>query len=248
MMSMTHTEKGFTLVELAISLMIIGLLLGGVLKGDELIKNARITSTIKQVQDYTAALANFRTTYDAMPGDMLNPGTRLQNCTGTCATSGDANNVIDSSGYFSTMTYIGLSVNTEMLNAPTHLVKANMLSGRYSTKATAVTVMTTPMGASTAFTIKTTVSSTYNGHYLVLMSIAGTDTVSLMYSSTNYGVTPNQAALLDRKMDDGNGLQGDVQSIITTAPCQDSTTGAYQNSDTLGCTMVFKIGKFGVNQ
>ena len=41
-----HHEKAFTLVELAIVMTIIGLLIGGILKGQELLENARVTSTI----------------------------------------------------------------------------------------------------------------------------------------------------------------------------------------------------------
>lgn len=74
-------SAGFTLVELAISLMIIGLLIGGVLKGEELMDNARVTTTVKQVQSYRTAYTSFENAYGMLPGDMVSPTTRLPNCT-----------------------------------------------------------------------------------------------------------------------------------------------------------------------
>ncbi len=84
-MKRMKNEKGFTLVELAIVMAIIGLLIGGILKGQELMENARIASTVSQVKSYEAAVTTFRDTFNAMPGDMANAITRLPNCAGTCA-------------------------------------------------------------------------------------------------------------------------------------------------------------------
>ena len=74
-------ERGFTLVELAIVLIIIGLLIGGVLKGQELIGNAQITNVVTQVKSMDGAVSTFRETYGAFPGDMGNAETRIAGCT-----------------------------------------------------------------------------------------------------------------------------------------------------------------------
>ena len=75
-------EAGFTLVELAVVMIIIGLLIGGILKGQELIANAQITGTASSVKGIDAATTTFRDTYAAMPGDLTNASTRLPNLHG----------------------------------------------------------------------------------------------------------------------------------------------------------------------
>jgi prepilin-type N-terminal cleavage/methylation domain-containing protein len=86
-----RAEGGFTLVELAIVMIIIGLLIAGVLKGQELIGNARVTATVAQIKAIDAATSTFKDTYQDIPGDMINPGVRLPNCTNMCATVGNGN-------------------------------------------------------------------------------------------------------------------------------------------------------------
>src|SRR4029077_11826118 len=62
-------QSGFTLVEIAIVLVIIGLLLGGVLKGQELIYNQKVKSTYDMYRQYTAAMYGYQDRYKALPGD-----------------------------------------------------------------------------------------------------------------------------------------------------------------------------------
>ena len=79
-----RAQAGFTLVELAIVMIIIGLLIAGVLKGQALIQNAQVTSTVAQTKAIEAATTTFRDTYNALPGDMTTPNTKLPNCAATC--------------------------------------------------------------------------------------------------------------------------------------------------------------------
>lgn len=68
-----NKQKGFTLVEIAIVLVIIGLLLGGILKGQELINSARVRNMADQSSGIQAAYYGFIDRYRQVPGDMLGP-------------------------------------------------------------------------------------------------------------------------------------------------------------------------------
>jgi prepilin-type N-terminal cleavage/methylation domain-containing protein len=62
-------RKGFTLVELAIVLVIIGLLIGGILAAQSMIETARMNSAIRQIQQFDIAVSNFKATFQGLPGD-----------------------------------------------------------------------------------------------------------------------------------------------------------------------------------
>jgi len=68
-MQKVQTQKGFTLVEIAIVLVIIGLLLGGVLKGQELITNSKIKSVTQDFENITAAYYAYRDRKGEYPAD-----------------------------------------------------------------------------------------------------------------------------------------------------------------------------------
>lgn len=87
-----RAPRGFTLVELAIVMTVIGLLIGGILKGQEMIQNARATAVIAQMQSYQTAVINFRDAFSALPGDMRNAASRLPNCNNNCTPHADSSN------------------------------------------------------------------------------------------------------------------------------------------------------------
>lgn len=82
-------QQGFTLVEIAIVLVIVGLLLGGVLKGSEMIDNARVRNVIQDMDGLKAAVFAFQDRFQALPGDMNNAvavigGPNVVNCATNC--------------------------------------------------------------------------------------------------------------------------------------------------------------------
>lgn len=88
----TQNQKGFTLVEIAIVLVIIGLLLGGVLKGQELIKSSKIKATVGEVKSLQAAIYTFQDKYRYLPGDFNAATTTF---TGAAATMVDGDGAGD---------------------------------------------------------------------------------------------------------------------------------------------------------
>jgi prepilin-type N-terminal cleavage/methylation domain-containing protein len=62
-------QQGFTLVEIAIVLVIIGLLLGGALKGQEMIKSAKVKSQMQQMDAISAAYNTYLDKFGVVPGD-----------------------------------------------------------------------------------------------------------------------------------------------------------------------------------
>jgi len=83
--------NGFTLVEVAIVLVIIGLILGGVFKGQELIDSARVRSLATEVSGIRTAWYSFQERYRAIPGDFPNAGTQID----SAALPGNGNGRID---------------------------------------------------------------------------------------------------------------------------------------------------------
>jgi prepilin-type N-terminal cleavage/methylation domain-containing protein len=63
-------HKGFTILELSIVLVIVGLLVAGVLGGQEIIKAMKVNSVISKMNEVTAAANSFKLKYDSLPGDM----------------------------------------------------------------------------------------------------------------------------------------------------------------------------------
>ncbi len=98
---MNHVYKrngGFTLVEIAIVLVIIGLLLGGILKGQELVTNAKIKRMVNDINGITAAIYSYQDRYSALPGDDNSAAARWS---GLCGGNGNGNGVIEGTWYSS---------------------------------------------------------------------------------------------------------------------------------------------------
>jgi prepilin-type N-terminal cleavage/methylation domain-containing protein len=107
------TRGGFTLIEMSIVLVIIGLIVGGILLGQSLIQAAAVRATVSQIEKYNTATNTFREKFAYLPGDIpAGPAAQFgltvgSGCTGTLGLS-DGNGLIDSwdasSGYWSFQT------------------------------------------------------------------------------------------------------------------------------------------------
>ena len=120
---MKSHQKGFTLVEIAIVLVIIGLLLGGVLKGQELITQAKIKNIANDLNGMAAAIYGYQDRYKKFPGDDNGAAARWLN---PVATNGNGDGQI--AGEFNS------NAATESREFWQHLRLAGFVGGDSSTK------------------------------------------------------------------------------------------------------------------
>jgi prepilin-type N-terminal cleavage/methylation domain-containing protein len=88
-------SQGFTLMEMAIVLVIIGLLVGGVLVGQDLIVAAQTSGQIAQIEKYNQSVNAFRTKYLGLPGDLIYSTAKSLNYSVGAAGGGTAGTICD---------------------------------------------------------------------------------------------------------------------------------------------------------
>lgn len=123
--SLPARQSGFTLIEIAIVLVIIGLLLGGILKGQELITQGRIRNVANDFQSMTAAINLYQDRYRALPGDDAGAAARWT-ATGSTTTSGNGNGQIEGD-------YNSTDATTESRLFWQHLRLAGLVGGATTT-------------------------------------------------------------------------------------------------------------------
>ena len=122
MKSMKSQQSGFTLVEIAIVLVIIGLLLGGILKGQELINSAKVKNLITDMRNIQTQIYGYQDRFKQLPGDDVRVTTNLSGATlGTGGTSGN--------GQIEGAMFPAAASNEESAVFWQHLRLANLASG-----------------------------------------------------------------------------------------------------------------------
>ncbi len=188
-------QGGFTLIEIAIVLVIIGLLLGGVLKGQELINTARVRALNNTVDGVTAAWFSFQDRYRAFPGDYATAQSNI-NLPGA-PDGGDANGQVDSVA--------------EAGRIWVHLEAAGYITGGYSDDSITIaldeyasSVANSPDNGFGSGMVLSYGSEIYNGDG----STVATPAHELI---SGRGVPVEVLAELDRKVDDGAADSGAMQ-------------------------------------
>lgn len=190
-----NSQKGFTLIEIAIVLVIIGLLLGGVLKGQELITSARVRALNNSVDGITAAWFGFQDRYRAFPGDYADARSTVTLPGGLAG--GDGNGLVGKNA-------AGDSP-AERAYVWTHLQAAGFISGGYDGTAIAnaneygCSILTCPENGFGSGMMITHGTQNQDG---------GSDAHELI---TGQGIPVKVLAELDRKVDDGIADTGIMQ-------------------------------------
>ena len=131
---MPRQATGFTLVEMAIVVLIVGSLVALIVQGQELIRSARVRSLTAQQSAVSTAVLGFQDRYRAMPGDYAQASANLT-CTPTCI-NGNGNGLIEDVG-----------ATREYILVWTHLSSAGFLNASFS--ATSGTVAPSPGNTAT---------------------------------------------------------------------------------------------------
>ena len=247
-------NNGFTLIEISIVMVVIGLIVGGILVGRNLIETAQLKSLMSQVEKYKAAVLTFQMKYNALPGDMSNatnywpqdPLTCNQNYAGTIGytCNGDGDGHIGASS--SNDPNFG-SVFHETFLAWNHLSLAHLIEDPFPATGPYAQIYGSPgynipMMANTknpAYGIELMYSftgmignngqGTAGSHVFVLGMQPPMNTLFGAGSGTYGGraLTPNQAHYIDSKMDDGNPYSGAITGTwdYWTDSCGTSNSG-----------------------
>ncbi|MDH5764585.1 MAG: prepilin-type N-terminal cleavage/methylation domain-containing protein [Gammaproteobacteria bacterium] len=184
---MKKQQTGFTLIEIAIVLVIIGLLLGGVLKGQEMMNNAEIKRTVNDYNGIGAAIYSYLDRYGALPGDDPNAVARWGGTAPAGGTPGDG--VIEGA-------WNSVTATDESRLVWEHLRFAGLVNGAGNTSPLnpfggVIGVEDAQAGGTTAIA---------SGTVVCMDRVEGKD-----------------AEILDIQMDDGNGTTGDMMNAAASA-------------------------------
>jgi prepilin-type N-terminal cleavage/methylation domain-containing protein len=235
----TPNSAGFTLIELSIVLVIIGLIVGGVLVGRDLIHAASVRSQVGQIDKYNSAVNTFRAKYNAVPGDMIPAlaaiyGFPQLNNTSGAQGEGDGNGIIEDGDTINLNNCAGGN-NQNMFNGeiPTfwrHLSDANLVDGQFGTTGNAAlrTATCQITGIVTNISQSIPAAKIGRGIFVTIISGRGTNYYALyainkidgsgFYFMNSTGLSPIEGQNIDSKIDDGQPETGRVLALGLAAP------------------------------
>ncbi len=191
--SMVRKQQGFTLIEIAIVLLIIGLLLGGIMKGQSMINSARVRSIANDLSGIEAAWISFQDRYRALPGDFPRASTHIV----AGAVDGDSNAKVD------TVVEAGAVWQ--------HLAGAGFIAGNFD--GAAVTALT-----DSDCVEATCPSNPFNGFYKITNSNNALGQANPSHELTTGRNIPVEVMYeLDLKIDDGIPNTGRLRAFESTA-------------------------------
>lgn len=206
MKKMNAKRAGFTLVELSIVLVIIGLIIGGVLTGRQIIENAEITNAINSVQAYQAQFQTYVQNYGALPGDDSNASTRFSTLSTTGGGNGNGNGTLEG-------TFDDVTSNSK---AETRLVWADL-------RAAGLVKNQVSDASSTAQP-----TNPFNGIFGFQHGAFGTAMTSNVICLNNVPAAAAQA--IDSRLDDGSSNSGSIQAMVSTGVAGEAVGGTVATS------------------
>jgi len=217
-------KQGFTLIELSIVLVIIGLIVGGILVGQELIRTAQTRATIAQIEKYNTAVNTFRNKFDALPGDLpVNLVTEFAfpvvpaSLRSASECPPNYNGIIEGCNFTSSGVADGLTSGEaayfwEDLSSNTGLIEGgfnfggNVTYGFASASASALPLVLPVAKLGSNIYIYVWTDGSYN--YFGVSNVTSIDNNGSLRG--NAGIRVSQAYNIDKKIDDGVPLTGSV--------------------------------------
>lgn len=236
---------GFTLIEISIVLVIIGLIVGGVLVGKDLIRAAELRSVDSQLSEFKAAVNTFKMKYNCLPGDCGSAtdffGTALdcaaeQVSLATCNGNGD-----------------GILSTAEGLLFWKHLSNSGLIPGNYTgvqdgANPYATSVRNVPSGKISGSLWNTVYWGVVSGESTLFDGVYNNTLQFGRYQQDNNPANPvitsKEAMLLDQKIDDGKPGTGKMRMRIL-GTCSVKSDGVTPATSTDGNISVYNVNANG---